>query len=79
VGYMAGSALTSKFISAMGWAEESLGIGTGQAGDSKKHISRESPYTPYIVGNQLLKSLHNSLHFLKSPYIIDGQRLKSLH
>ncbi len=35
--------------------------------------SRESPYTPYIVDNQQLKSLHNSLHFLKSPYMIDGQ------
>jgi hypothetical protein len=36
------------------------------------HISRETPYTPYTIDNQQLKSLHNSLHFLKSPYTIDG-------
>ena len=41
------------------------------------HISRKSPYTPYIVDNQPLKSLHNSLHFLESPYIVEGQRFKS--
>jgi hypothetical protein len=43
------------------------------------HISRKSPYTPYTVDNQQLKSLHNSLQIFESPYIVDGKRLKSLH
>jgi hypothetical protein len=34
--------------------------------------SRKSPYTPYSVDSQLLKSLHNSLQIFKTPYIVDN-------
>jgi hypothetical protein len=42
-------------------------------------ISRKSPYTPYNVDQQRLKSLHNSLHFLQSAYTVGNQQPKSLH